>query len=149
MYASPGPFPAARMAPSAPGCDSDRLTCIYKQDAKTRPTAIDAGDRTMTKTFTLTPATLGLAEVAAGLARVAIGSAIDPAAFAAIDASAATVQAILDQGKTAYGINTGFGSLAHTRIPDDQVTELQRRLVAFPCRWHRRACSTTTSCASS
>ncbi len=31
--------------------------------------------------------------------------------------------------EVAYGINTGFGSLAHTRIPDDQVAELQRRLV--------------------
>jgi histidine ammonia-lyase len=82
----------------------------------------------MTETFTLTPGTLSLAD----LRRVwheRLRLTIDSAAFPAIDASAATVQAILDQHKTAYGINTGFGSLAHTRIPDDQVTELQRRLV--------------------
>jgi histidine ammonia-lyase len=82
----------------------------------------------MNETFTLTPGTLTLPELRR-VWRSGSGLAIDPAAFANIDASAATVQAILDQHKTAYGINTGFGSLAHTRIPDDQVTELQRRLV--------------------
>ena len=55
--------------------------------------------------------------------------ALDPKSHAAIDASAAVVQSILDRKQVAYGINTGFGSLAHTRIPDDQVSELQRRLV--------------------
>jgi histidine ammonia-lyase len=54
---------------------------------------------------------------------------IDPAAHAAIDASAGVVQAVLDRKQTAYGVNTGFGSLAHTRIPDAQVADLQRRLV--------------------
>lgn len=54
---------------------------------------------------------------------------IDPKAHAAIDASAAVVQAVLDRHETAYGVNTGFGSLAHTRIPDAQVADLQRRLV--------------------
>src|SRR4051812_18762710 len=55
--------------------------------------------------------------------------ALDPKAYPAIDRSAAVVQSILDRHEVAYGINTGFGSLAHTRIPDDQVAELQRRLV--------------------
>jgi histidine ammonia-lyase len=82
----------------------------------------------MRDTFTLNPGALDLPALR-NLWRSGAPLAIDPAAFPAIDASAATVQAILDQGKTAYGINTGFGSLAHTRIPDDQVAELQRRLV--------------------
>nr|WP_298685716.1 histidine ammonia-lyase [uncultured Dongia sp.] len=82
----------------------------------------------MTKTFILAPGHLSLVDLRR-IWREGDQLAIDPKAFPAIDASAATVQAILDQGKTAYGINTGFGSLAHTRIPDDQVTELQRRLV--------------------
>ena len=82
----------------------------------------------MTETFTLTPGTLSLPELRR-IWRDGLKLAIAPAAFPVIDASAATVQAILDQHKTAYGINTGFGSLAHTRIPDDQVAELQRRLV--------------------
>jgi len=54
---------------------------------------------------------------------------LDPASHAQIDASAAVVQAVLDRHQTAYGVNTGFGSLAHTRIADHQVTDLQRRLV--------------------
>ncbi|WP_374385024.1 histidine ammonia-lyase [Dongia sp.] len=82
----------------------------------------------MSETFTLTPGTLALGELRR-VWRQGLKLAIAPAAFPAIDASAATVQAILDQHKTAYGINTGFGSLAHTRIPDEQVAELQRRLV--------------------
>jgi histidine ammonia-lyase len=82
----------------------------------------------MSQTFILKPGALDLA----GLRQIWRSGAtitVDPASLPAIDASAATVQAILDQHKTAYGINTGFGSLAHTRIPDDQVAELQRRLV--------------------
>jgi len=54
---------------------------------------------------------------------------LDPAAFPGIDASAAVVQSVIDRKETAYGVNTGFGSLAHTRIPDAQVADLQRRLV--------------------
>ena len=55
--------------------------------------------------------------------------ALDPACHARIDASAATVAAVIAEGRTVYGINTGFGSLANTVIPGDEVTELQRRLV--------------------
>ena len=55
--------------------------------------------------------------------------ALDPASHGAIDRSAAVVQAVIDRGEIAYGINTGFGALARTHIRDDQLTELQRRLV--------------------
>ncbi|STV77175.1 histidine ammonia-lyase [Klebsiella michiganensis] len=41
---------------------------------------------------------------------------LDESAFAAIDDSVACVNAILAEGRTAYGINTGFGLLAQTRI---------------------------------
>jgi len=78
--------------------------------------------------FLLKPGALGLAELRA-LAGSRRKLALDPAAHAAIDRSAAVVQSILDRKQVAYGVNTGFGSLAHTRIPDDQVAELQRRLV--------------------
>jgi histidine ammonia-lyase len=49
--------------------------------------------------------------------------------MAVIDASAAAVQAIVAKGDAAYGINTGFGILAKTRIPDDQLEQLQRNLI--------------------
>jgi histidine ammonia-lyase len=54
---------------------------------------------------------------------------IDPSAWPAVEASAAVVRRIVEEGRTAYGVNTGFGSLAKTRIPAEAVTELQRRLV--------------------
>jgi histidine ammonia-lyase len=54
---------------------------------------------------------------------------IDPSAWDAVEASAAVVRRIVEEGRTAYGVNTGFGSLAKTRIPAEAVTELQRRLV--------------------
>ena len=54
---------------------------------------------------------------------------IDPAGWPAVEASAAVVLRIVEEGRTAYGVNTGFGSLAKTRIPAEAVSELQRRLV--------------------
>jgi histidine ammonia-lyase len=52
-----------------------------------------------------------------------------PQALPGILASAAAVQAIVAKGDAAYGINTGFGKLARTRIPDDQLERLQRNLI--------------------
>ena len=40
-----------------------------------------------------------------------------------------TVLRALKDGKSHYGINTGFGALAHKRISDAQVSELQRNLL--------------------
>ena len=37
-------------------------------------------------------------------------------AWAAVDAGAAAVAAIIETGQTVYGVNTGFGLLANTRI---------------------------------
>lgn len=48
---------------------------------------------------------------------------------AAIAASAQAVQRIVARGDAAYGINTGFGKLAKTRIPDNQLQQLQRNLI--------------------
>ena len=50
-------------------------------------------------------------------------------AWTAIDASAAAVDAIVASGRTVYGINTGFGLLASTRIPPERLAELQRNLI--------------------
>jgi histidine ammonia-lyase len=71
------------------------------------------------------PLTLG------DLRRLAAGTTLtlDPACLPAIRKSAATVARILADGRTVYGINTGFGALATTTIPSTQLAELQRRLV--------------------
>ena len=43
--------------------------------------------------------------------------------------SALAIERVLASGKTVYGVNTGFGSLAQTRIPSAQLELLQRNLV--------------------
>jgi histidine ammonia-lyase len=52
-----------------------------------------------------------------------------PEAYRAIEASAATVQAIVAKGDPAYGINTGFGLLAKRHIPQAQLEQLQQNLI--------------------
>ena len=42
---------------------------------------------------------------------------------------AAAVQRLVDREEVVYGVNTGFGLLAGTRIPRDQIGALQRNLV--------------------
>lgn len=46
-----------------------------------------------------------------------------------IHASAAVVTKVIEQNRVVYGINTGFGLLANTRIPVEQLDELQRSIV--------------------
>src|SRR3984957_2470691 len=46
-----------------------------------------------------------------------------------VSAAAALVDTIVGRGQAAYGINTGFGLLAQTRIPGDQLELLQRNLL--------------------
>lgn len=50
-------------------------------------------------------------------------------AAAAIERSSATISEVLAAGKVVYGINTGFGLLANTRIPPEKLEDLQRRIV--------------------
>lgn len=50
-------------------------------------------------------------------------------AWTRIDESATTVSRIVESGRTVYGVNTGFGLLAQTRIPADRLEELQRNLI--------------------
>jgi histidine ammonia-lyase len=50
-------------------------------------------------------------------------------ALAAVAASAATVAEIVRRGNAVYGINTGFGRLAHIRVDTNDLATLQRNLV--------------------
>ena len=54
---------------------------------------------------------------------------LDDASMDRIRASAAVVDRIVASGETVYGINTGFGLLANTRIPPERLAELQRNLI--------------------
>src|SRR5690606_5792179 len=76
----------------------------------------------------LRPGHVSLAE----LRRVHAGGVrlqLDPNAQAAMRASQATVQRIVDEDQVVYGINTGFGKLASTKIAHERLAELQRNLV--------------------
>ncbi len=55
--------------------------------------------------------------------------ALDPDCRPAVEAAAGTVADIVASGTTVYGVNTGFGKLAQTRIEDDRLADLQRNIV--------------------
>ena len=54
---------------------------------------------------------------------------LDPACRPAVRKSAATIQTIVAEDRTVYGVNTGFGKLASTRIAKADLETLQRNLV--------------------
>src|SRR6516225_2319348 len=54
---------------------------------------------------------------------------LSPEAIARMNASRGVVDQLVASGKTAYGINTGFGKLASVRISSEQVRQLQVNLV--------------------
>jgi len=78
-------------------------------------------------TITLTPGSVPLADLRAIWAGAPVALHAD--AWAVIEASAASIGRILAGGRTVYGVNTGFGILAQTRIPDDRLAELQTNLI--------------------
>src|SRR5829696_2076329 len=54
---------------------------------------------------------------------------LDDASMQRVASAAASVDRIVASGETVYGVNTGFGLLADTRIPDDRLAELQTNLI--------------------
>jgi histidine ammonia-lyase len=54
---------------------------------------------------------------------------LDNASMERVAQSASAVERIVAGGETVYGVNTGFGILANTRIPDQRLAELQRNLI--------------------
>jgi histidine ammonia-lyase len=79
-------------------------------------------------TLNLKPGQLTLADLRAAY-QAPVHLTLDASAYPAIDASVACVENIIAEGRTAYGINTGFGLLASTRIASDDLEKLQRSLV--------------------
>lgn len=78
--------------------------------------------------LTLTPGSLTLKQLRS-VWRQPVALTLDESAHRAIDDSVACVEAIVAEGRTAYGINTGFGLLAQTRIATHDLENLQRSLV--------------------
>src|SRR5437867_2907672 len=54
---------------------------------------------------------------------------IAPRALDAVRASRRTVEGAIARGATIYGVTTGFGKLAHVRIPPERARQLQLNLI--------------------
>jgi histidine ammonia-lyase len=59
----------------------------------------------------------------------AVRLTLHPCCTEAIDRSVRTVAALIAEGQAIYGVNTGFGLLARTRIPTSELEQLQRSIV--------------------
>ncbi|MDE9612211.1 histidine ammonia-lyase [Citrobacter portucalensis] len=79
-------------------------------------------------TMTLTPGHLSFSQLRE-IWQQPVKLSLDAGAIDAINASVACVNNIVAEGRTAYGINTGFGLLAQTRIATEDLQNLQRSLV--------------------
>jgi len=78
--------------------------------------------------LTLIPGSVTLAQLRAiWLGNVQLAMQAD--ASARMEHARQQVQAIIDKDQVVYGVNTGFGRLASTRIAADQLAQLQRNLV--------------------
>ena len=82
----------------------------------------------MPSLVTLDGRSLSIADVVA-VARHDAPVAIAPRSLEALTASRRTIEAAVARGDTIYGVNTGFGKLAHVRIKPEQARELQRNLI--------------------
>lgn len=82
----------------------------------------------MPASITLDGHSLSIADVVA-VARSAAPVTIASRALAAVTASRATVEAAIARGDTIYGVNTGFGKLAHVRVKPEQARDLQLNLI--------------------
>ncbi|MBB3060652.1 histidine ammonia-lyase [Microbulbifer rhizosphaerae] len=76
----------------------------------------------------INPGQLSLAQLRR-VAREPVKLSLNKAAYPAIAASEKTVAQVLSEGRTVYGINTGFGLLANTRIEQKDLETLQRAIV--------------------
>jgi histidine ammonia-lyase len=56
-------------------------------------------------------------------------ASLDDASMERVARSAEAVERIVAGGETVYGVNTGFGMLANTRIPAERLAELQTNLI--------------------
>ncbi|MFT4058419.1 MAG: histidine ammonia-lyase [Legionella sp.] len=82
----------------------------------------------MSEHFILHPGQLSLA-VIKYILRNKLRCKLANSAFSAIEASHQTVKKVLQEHKTVYGINTGFGSLANQTISPENLKQLQRNIV--------------------
>lgn len=78
--------------------------------------------------FTLTPGQLSLADCRR-VYQESVSIELNTDFYPVIDRAAQTVADVINNNETVYGINTGFGLLASTRIPKEKLELLQESLV--------------------
>ncbi|NOI23081.1 histidine ammonia-lyase [Vibrio mediterranei] len=76
----------------------------------------------------LEPGQLTLAQLRQ-LSRSPVSLSLHPSAVEDIDASTRIVEQVIAEDRTVYGINTGFGLLANTRIEPEDLEILQKSIV--------------------
>jgi histidine ammonia-lyase len=54
---------------------------------------------------------------------------LSPEAVKRVNTGRKTLQKLLDQGNTIYGVNTGFGELSNVKIPPNKIRQLQTNLI--------------------
>jgi histidine ammonia-lyase len=86
----------------------------------------------MSQTFLLQPGKTALGDIAK-IYRGDLPCRLPGEARQAVDAAAALVAAAASGGDGVYGINTGFGKLAQTRIAKEETAKLQRNLILSHC----------------
>jgi histidine ammonia-lyase len=82
----------------------------------------------MPASVTLDGRSLSIADVVA-VARHGAQVLVAPESREAVARSRAGVEAAVTRGETIYGVNTGFGKLAHVRIPAESLRALQLNLI--------------------
>lgn len=75
--------------------------------------------------LTLKPGNISLKELRQ-VSRSPARLTLDPEAIPAIDESTKVVEQVIAEDRTVYGINTGFGLLANTRIAPEDLETLQK-----------------------
>jgi len=78
--------------------------------------------------LTIKPGQLTLAQLRQ-ISRSPVQVSLDPSCHDDIHASTEIVNNVIAEDRTAYGINTGFGLLANTRIAPEDLETLQRSIV--------------------
>jgi len=78
--------------------------------------------------LTITPGVMPLSAWRS-IAERPVTAIMSPAAWPGVERARTLIEQALSSGTAIYGVNTGFGRLAQTRIPDDQLKVLQRNLV--------------------
>ncbi|NNG16619.1 MAG: histidine ammonia-lyase [Gemmatimonadales bacterium] len=85
------------------------------------------------RSLTLDGASLSIDEVVRVARDPSSRVALAPEAMAGVAQSRSRIDRAVERGETIYGVNTGFGKLAHVRISPEELDRLQVNLIRSHC----------------